>query len=136
MERKAKRQKRDITTQELEELILFETSHSVKPSRKEFKEATTCPRCNGTKCRKSFHGYNITSYIRGNGYLDKAGVNREMNLYHLTSTDEQGQTLDPYAEHRLPGEVDEIKTNIRKAGQHRPNARHYTSSIKPARKRK
>lgn len=91
--------------------VLFETSHGMKPKPEELKEATKCPRCGGHDCQKSFHGFAVTGYIRGYGWMDKSGVNRDMNLYHLDNK-------DPYAEHRVDGEVDHIKSQLKKAGKH------------------
>lgn len=93
--------------------VLFETSHGIKPSQAELLEAIKCPRCGKTDCQKSFHGYQVEGYIRGYGWLDRAGAHRDMNMFHLTEK-------DPYAEYRTNGEVDHIKSQLRKAGKHNP----------------
>lgn len=104
---------RKLTPEEYNELVLFEAKHSMNPSDEELRNAMKCPRCNGNNCERSYINYDIITYTRGNGYLDKAGTRRDMNLYHLTQQ-------DPYAEHREPGEVDHLKSKIHKAGQHDP----------------
>lgn len=116
-----KRLKRDLTSEEYDEMVLFETSHSMNPTTKELLEATICPRCNGTNCQRSLKNSNITSYILGNGYLDKDGARRDMNVFHLTQD-------DPYAEYRQPGEVDEMKAKLKRAGKHDPNRKHFSVS--------
>lgn len=112
------RLKRDLTSEEYDELVLFETSHSMDPTPEELQEAMTCPRCNGTNCERSMKNSNVIGYMRGNGYLDKAGARRDMNLFHLTQD-------DPYAEYRQPGEVDEMKSKLKRAGQHDPKRKHF-----------
>lgn len=124
-QRKAKRRKKELTQEEVEELILFETAHSIKATDEEIREALTCPRCNGTNCEKTFIGYDVVGYVRGNGYLDRAGAKRDMHLFHLTED-------DPYAEYRVPGEVEEMKTKIKKAGQHDPKRKHYDVKARKA----
>lgn len=120
--RKAKRQKREITQQEFEEGILFETCHSITATDDEIAAAMICPRCDGVDCEKTFLGYNVTSYIRGNGYLDKVGVRRDMNLCRLTED-------DPYSEYRVAGEVDDMKVKLKRAGQHNPHKKHYRVKV-------
>ena len=112
------RYKRPLTSDEYDELVLFETSHSAYPTDSGLIEATTCPRCGGTNCTKSFVNTNVIGYIRGNGYLDKAGTRRDMNLYHLMHD-------DPYSEYRVPGEVDELKAKLKRAGQHDPKRKYF-----------
>ena len=105
-----KKNKRELTDEEYQEFVLFETSHSINPSDKELLEAITCPRCNSTDCKKSLMNVQITSYIRGNGFLDVDGAKRDMNKYHLLQD-------DPYKEYRQPGEVEELKTKLERAGK-------------------
>lgn len=100
--------------------VLFETSHSISPSEQELGEALVCPRCNEKNCKKSLKNSNVISYIKGNGFLDKDGARRDMNLYHLTND-------DPYAEYRLPGEVDDMKSKLEKGGKHDPKTKYFTS---------
>lgn len=106
-----------------EELVLFETSHSMEPTPEELREATKCPRCGGNNCEKNFHGTQIHGYIRGYGWLDRAGAKRDMNRHKLAND-------DPYAQYRVPGEVDHIDDNLRKEGQHDPKRKHYLAPDK------
>jgi hypothetical protein len=98
---------------EYEELVLFETGHGINASAAEIADALICPRCQGSNCIETFYGYNIVGYVRGDGYLDRAGCHRDMNLYHLSDN-------DPYKDYRQPGEVDELKSQLKRAGQHQP----------------
>lgn len=121
-ERKAAKQlKRELTISEYESLVLFETSHGYTPSAQELKEATECPRCHGHNCERSYHGSNVLSYIRGNGWLDHVGVRRDLNMHTLTQD-------DPYAQYREPGEVEHLKTKIKRAGQHDPKTKHFVNT--------
>jgi hypothetical protein len=104
-----------------EEEVLFETSHSMNPSEEELKEARTCPRCGSIKCEKTQYGSQIHSYVRGYGWLDREGAKRDMNKFKLVQD-------DPYAEHRVPGEVDHIKRTLEKEGQHDPKTQHFPVS--------
>jgi DNA-directed RNA polymerase subunit RPC12/RpoP len=104
-----------------EQLVLFETKHGMNPTKKELDEAVVCPRCDGRNCEQSFHGSEIHAYTRGYGFLDKAGAHRDMNLYKL-------QTKDPYAEHRVPGEADDIANKLKKGGKHDPKTKHFRAS--------
>lgn len=101
-----------------EELVLFETSHAMQPTEEELHEATKCPRCHGHNCEKSFYGVRIHGYVKGYGWLDRAGAKRDMNRFKLN-------TEDPYAQYRVPGEVDHINNQLNKEGQHDPKRRHY-----------
>lgn len=109
------------------EQTLFETSHSMNPSKKEFIEATICPRCSSNNCRQSFYDYNVTSFVRGYGWLDKVGTRRDMDLYHLNNN-------DPYAQYRQAGEVDNIKNDIKKKGRFDPKTKYFPVSIKEQQK--
>ena len=121
-EKAAKRRlKRDLTSIEYDEMVLFETSHTMNPTDSELLEAKKCPRCGGVDCQKSMKNSKIISYVLGNGFLDKSGVKRDMNLYHLTQD-------DPYAEYRQPGEVDDMKAKLKRGGQHNPNTKHFPIS--------
>lgn len=122
LQQRLRRAKRTTYTQdEFETEVLFETAHAMEPTPAELAEASQCPRCNGTDCVKSFYGSNITGYVRGNGYLDREGCHRDMNLHRLT-------TDDPYTEMRQPGEVDDLKVNLRRAGQHQVRPKHFVVS--------
>lgn len=109
---------REVTPEEYEELALFETSHAMEPTPEELKLAKKCPRCNSTDCVKSYAHHNVTAYIRGNGFLDKAGANRDRETYTIDNK-------DPYAQYRQPGEVDHIKNQLKAKGRHDPKTQHY-----------
>lgn len=101
--------------------VLYETSHSMNPSEEELKEACQCPRCGSHKAELSYHGTDIISYTRGNGYLDRVGCKRDMHKFKLIND-------DPYAEYREPGEVDYLKDKLDKAGQYDPKTKYFTPS--------
>ncbi len=113
---------RDLTLAELEQNALFETKHPMKPTPEELAETTICPRCNSTDCSKTLHGGNVIGYVRGYGFLDKAGCHRDMNVFKVTQD-------DPYGQYRIPGEVDHIKHTIQKGGKHDPKTIY---SVPPA----
>lgn len=117
LERKLKKEKRARTNSEYEELVLFETEYSYEATEAEIAEAMTCPRCGSQECERTYYGYNQVMYVRGNGYLDREGCTRDMHLHKLV-------TDDPYADMRVPGEVDEMKAKFKRAGQHKPNTKH------------
>lgn len=113
----------DLTVEEMFEVI-FETSHSMQPTPKERKEASECPRCKGHNTEITLLGVDIAaSYVRGNGYLDKAGCHRDMNLHKLVND-------DPYAEYRVPGEVEDMKKRLQKSGQHNPKPTYFINQDK------
>lgn len=103
--------------------VTFETFHCFNPTKKELAEATTCPRCKkNDDVERQLACGSAQCYIRGNGFLDKSGTSRDMNLHKLTTTDDEtGESNDPYHEMREPGEVDDLKAKLKKAGQHNPN---------------
>jgi hypothetical protein len=98
--------------------VLYETSHPMMPTEADLKSAVICPRCLSPRGEKSFFEYNIQCYIRGNGFLDKAGTKRDMNIHTITKN-------DPFAEHRVPGEVDQVVSDLRKADKHDPKPMHF-----------
>lgn len=114
---------RELPINLYEELVLFETYHSINPDKKELEQALVCPRCGQTDCVKTVYGAQITGFIRGYGFLDKAGARRDMNRYKLA-------TDDPYAQYRVPGEVEHIDSTLRKQGQHDPKTKHFLASTK------
>ena len=113
----------DITQEQFEEHVLFETSHAMEPSEAELAEAKKCPRCGGTDCEICIYGTEIHSYIRGYGWLDKNGIRRDMNLFKLTSD-------DPYAKYRVAGEVDDMAQKLRNAGKHESKPTHFVQNDK------
>jgi hypothetical protein len=82
--------------------LIWEEAHSIKitPSIK-------CPLCRGAASITLEGVLAPVSYIRGYGYLDKAGCRRNMNLHKLT-------TDDPYAHMRERGEADDLKCRLKK----------------------
>lgn len=97
-----------------DELLVWEVEHSMHDD-----PDIRCPIC-GEKATRTMIGISMPeAYIRGYGYLDKAGCIRDMNLYKLN----QGQ--DPYGHIRQPGEVDDIKDKLRKAGKHNPKRKTF-----------
>jgi len=101
-----------------EELVLFETSHPMKPTKEELYNATECPRCGSHDCEMTFYDVAVHSYTKGYGWLDKKGVSRDRNRYTLKND-------DPYGQYRESGEVAHIDSQLKKEGQHNPKTRHY-----------
>lgn len=114
-----------MSDEEVAEATLFRTSHRVTAGEDEIKKAMVCPRCNGSNCVKTFIGYDVIGYVRGDGYLDKKGAKRDMHLYHLTMN-------DPYSQYRVPGEVDHLKTQLVQAGKFQTNRKHYDVTPPPS----
>lgn len=85
------------------------------------KPELKCPLCESA-ARKVIQKVGAT-YIRGNGYLDKKGCTRDMNLYKL-------QKDDPYGHMRQPGEKDDLMHRIKKAGQHDPKPQRFYKGMK------
>lgn len=108
-----------LTDEECHEVI-FETSHAMSPTEAELSRARECPRCLGVDTTKTMVGTTLTCYVRGYGYLDRAGTTRDMNLYKL-------QNEDPYREYRVTGEVDHLESKLKRAGRHDPKPKHYLS---------
>lgn len=75
-----------------------------------------CPVC-GSNASRVIRGASAT-YIRGNGYLDKRGCQRDMNLFKLTQE-------DPYGYMRQPGESDDLANRLRRGGKFNPKTKHY-----------
>jgi hypothetical protein len=110
--------------------VLFETSVSIKSTPAEEQEAMVCPRCKGSNTIRTYEGYDVVGYIRGNGYLDKAGCKRDMNVFTLTEKDKDtGKSLDPYDHMRQPGEADDLVTKIRKGGKHNPRPKYFDTKV-------
>jgi predicted nucleic acid-binding Zn ribbon protein len=112
-----------MTEDEVNQAVLFETYHGMDPSEEELLAATACPRCNSTNCKKSMIGVQVCSYIKGYGWKDRAGARRDMNLYHL-------QNDDPYSKHRVVGEKDHIERQLKKGGKHDPKSKVFVVSRK------
>ena len=92
-------------------------------TEKELLEARECPRCSSTNCEKTMYGTDHHSFIRGYGFLDKAGAKRDMNRFKLNND-------DPYGEYRVAGEVDHIDTQLKKGGKHDPKTKYFVQEKK------
>lgn len=102
--------------------FIFEVSYS-----QNFDKATktfgpdpviSCPICN----KVSFHtmaGTQVYGYTKGEGFLDKAGVRREMNLHTL-------KTNDPYAYLRPEGDKEEMIKKIEKNGRREMKYKNFS----------
>lgn len=86
------------------EPFVWEVSHSILE-----EPVIKCPICSKTS-KRTMAGCKVTSYIKGNGYLDKAGVRREMNRRTLLES-------DPYASIRPDGDKEDMLKKIAKTGQ-------------------
>jgi len=111
----------ELPTELYESLVLFETLHSINPNEEELYEAKECPRCNSHNSVKTMYGSDISGYIRGYGFLDKSGAVRDMHRHKLAND-------DPYAQYRVPGEVEHIDQNLKKQGQHDPKRKHFLTA--------
>lgn len=107
--------------------VVYETEHAMTASPEQVRAACVCPRCASQEARLRFMGNNIIGYVKGNGYLDKAGCHRDMNMHKLTSIDpDTGESTDPYTSMREPGEVEDLKVRLRRSGQHNPRPMYFT----------
>lgn len=111
-----------LTHEEEMAASVFETSHTMNPTKKELHEALECPRCNGHEATRFYGGdINIIGYVRGRCYSDKRGLGRDRDTFKLSTSDpDTGESNDPYHEHRQSGEVDDLKNQLKKAGQFNP----------------
>jgi len=86
--------------------LIWEVKHSIHKDPK-----VVCPLC-GAKAERTLMGTPVPiAYIRGDGYLDRKGCRRDMDLYKLN------QNQDPYGYMRQPGEVDHLKDKLRRGGK-------------------
>jgi hypothetical protein len=118
--------KKSLPLELYEELVLFETSHSMNPSDEELHEATECPRCGGHNVNKTFHGSNIrTRCLIGSDWKHnpdmRRGLKRDLDRYKLAND-------DPYGEYRQDGEVDHIDSQLKKEGLHNPKTKYFTKA--------
>lgn len=109
-----------MDTDQQESNILFETYHSMNPTDDELSSSVICPRCDSNNCNKTYVNIKISSYARGYGWKDYAGARRDMNIFHLDND-------DPYKSHRVDGEVDHIRSNMKKNSKHNPNTKVFTT---------
>jgi hypothetical protein len=96
-----------------ESFLVWEVSHGMFEDVK-----VKCPVCNAD-ATKSYADYFFQGYVRGNGYFDRAGCRRDMNLYKLLKD-------DPYGRYRLPGEAEHLADKLRAAGKHNPKRQYFT----------
>ena len=95
--------------------LIWEVSHGMHE-----EPHIKCPLC-GAKATKTVLGAPMPeAYIRGYGYLDKGGCRRDMDLYKLNKGE------DPYGYMRQRGEVDHIKSKLRRGGRHDPKRKIFT----------
>ena len=97
-----------------ETAIVWEVSHGMTES-----PDVPCPVCEESAVRIITGG--SAFYFRGNGYLDKDGCRRDMNLYKLLKD-------DPYGHMRQPGEKDDLIAKLKNRGKHNPNRKIYVPS--------
>jgi len=83
-------------------LLIWTVQHGINEDPK-----LTCPLCN-SEARRSWYGIKLQTFVRGNCYLNKDDCRRQMDLRLL----EAGQ--DPYKHMRQPGEVDDLKSKLKK----------------------
>jgi len=79
-------------------------------------DSDKCPECGSTDIKKAF-GVEAT-YVRGYGFMDKAGVKRDMDM-HIMSTGR-----DPYEEHRKIGEAREVVRKLQKSRERNTKAKN------------
>jgi len=87
-----------------DQTLVWEETHSMFDDPK-----ISCPICDAT-CQKTMIGVQVHGYVRGDGYLDKQGATRDMNLYKLLKD-------DPYGHMRQPGEKEDLAQRLRNAGK-------------------
>ncbi len=109
---------RGLLQEDLEEHVIFETEHAIRPSKKELAKACICPRCNGSNTEKTFIGVAPIGYVKCKGYHDVPGRRRDL-LVHTLEVD------DPYSHMREIGEADDLKKKIRKGNQHDPSSTYF-----------
>lgn len=87
-----------------EDFFILLVDHGMSETAK-FK----CPVCGGDNVERIISS-GVTGYVKGDGYLDKKGVRRDMDRYTL-------QNKDPYAHMREPGEAEELDQKLRNQGK-------------------
>ena len=76
-----------------------------------------CPECSGNNTKKLL-GIE-TSYVRGYGFLDKAGAKRDMDLHKMVSGN------DPYKESRKPGDSSDLILRLQKSKEKNKQAKKF-----------
>ena len=100
---------------------VFETVYSMEATKDEIYAATECPMCEGHTTEQTMIDCDPTFYNEGYGWHDRSGIRRDMNLHSI-------ETDDPYKEHRVAGEADDLKSRLKKGPQKKsivfdPNAK-------------
>lgn len=100
---------------------VFETRYSINATPAEIAEATRCPRCSSSNTRQVFDKQSLIVMVRGCNWHEyfarnRGALRREMSLFQLTGKDpDTGASLDPYGEHRVPGEADDLAHRLEKS---------------------
>jgi len=85
-----------------------EDTHSEVHSIQEDPEIK-CPKCN-KKCFRVIHP--VTSLVRGNCYKNKKDCKKQATLSTL-------QDADPYKNHRVPGEKEDLINKLKNSGKNK-----------------
>jgi len=86
------------------EWVVFEVSHSIHE-----QPEIICPACNKKNCEHII----LTAskhWVRGNGWLDVKGRQRDLNRHTLANN-------DPYAHMRESGEADDLMVRLKNDGK-------------------
>ncbi len=97
--------------------FVFETAHGMKE-----KPKVPCPKCKSLKTKIAFLTI-APFYIKGNGYLDREGVRRDMNLHKLVND-------DPYGYMRQRGEKEDLIQKLKRGGKRQKNPKNFIMSKK------
>ena len=119
--KKAHKREPDQDNEDEMALVVYGTKHPMNPTPEDLKEALVCPRCQSGKAVRTFYGSNIVCYTKWRGWKDKSGVKRDIDMHRLANNE------DPYAQYRVPGEVEHLKKKIKNSGKRNPKTRYYTS---------
>ena len=84
--------------------FILEVEHRISEEPK-----FVCPVCGGGQVEKII-SIPAAVYVRGDGFLDKKGTNRDMNRYKLKHD-------DPYGHMREPGEAEELDQKLKNQGK-------------------
>lgn len=93
---------------------VWEVSHGLDE-----KPKIKCPEC-GSKSTEIAITTAPTTYVKGYGWLDKKGRNRDMNLHKL-------QNDDPYGNMRQPGEKEDLEKKLKSGGKFNPKKKTFTA---------
>jgi putative FmdB family regulatory protein len=87
-----------------EDYFILQIEHKMSETPK-----FTCPVCGGDNVEKIISVPSAV-YVKGDGYLDKKGVRRDMDRYTL-------KNKDPYAHMREPGEAEDLDQKLKNQGK-------------------